>query len=72
MDTLLERHPLAFFAAAMTLACLLATVYVALANDAAPDLSWIAAVPNATVVRSSVPSLDYLQTCYFSNQAVSN
>jgi uncharacterized membrane protein len=68
MDTLIERHPLAFFAVAMALACLLATIYVALAQDVTPDLSWLAGVPDATVARSAAPSLDYLQSCYLSNK----
>ena len=72
MDTSIARHPFVFFGTAIALACLLAAAYVALADYVVPDLSWLAGVPDPMVVRSSVPSLDYLQTCYFSNKAVSN
>ena len=68
MDTLIERHPLAFFAAAMALACLLATVYVMLAQDVTPDLSWLAGVPDTGMARSAAPTLGYLQSCYLSNK----
>lgn len=72
MDTLIERHPVAFFGVAMAISLLLATVYVALAEDVIPGLPWLAGVPGSTVALASVPSLHYLQTCYFLNYAVSN
>ena len=72
MDTLIERHPLAFFAVAMALAYLLATVYVALAQDVMPVLSWLAGAPDTTVSGAAAPSLEYLQSCYGSKKDVSN
>lgn len=72
MDTLIERHPLAFFAVAMALACLLTTVYVALAQDVMPDLSWLAGSPDTAVARSAAPSLEYLQSCYQSKKEMSD
>jgi hypothetical protein len=52
MGTLIERHPLAFLGVAMAFACLLAIVYVALADYMVPDFSWLAGIPDSGAIRA--------------------
>ncbi len=61
MDTLIERHPVAFFGFTMMLTLLLATVYVALGEDVISGLSWFAGVPGSTVSVTLAPGLRYLR-----------
>jgi hypothetical protein len=65
MDTLIKRHPIGFFAAAMAIAVLFATFYITLSTDVVSSFRWLAGVPYSTVARALAPLLTYLQTTYF-------
>jgi hypothetical protein len=66
MDSLIERHPVLFFAAAIAITVLLATFYIVLSEDIVSGFPWFAGFPHTTVAFASTPSLNCLRTCYFS------
>jgi hypothetical protein len=66
MDTLIERHPVLFFAVAIAITVLLATFYIALSEDVVLDFSWLAGFPGTTVTFASAPLLNCLWTYCFS------
>jgi hypothetical protein len=66
MDTLIERHPVLFFAIAIAVTVLLATFYIVLSGDIVLGFSWLAGFPGTTVAFASAPLLNCLRTYCFS------